>query len=258
MSSTQDRSTIQQLVRRSLERALDGQTNASAPPPRTVAPGTLTESQLIEVEPGTTLQVPAGTIVTPSAREWALFKRIQLVEEGMPGSTAPSQPVSHPPSGAMAAAPHRRVALAADHGGFALKEQLRPYLQELGYAVDDCGPDSTAAVDYPDFAHAAASRVSEGACGWGICIDGAGIGSCMVANKVPGVRAAHCYDLSTAVNAREHNGANFLTLGSGLTGPNLAKQIVKTFLNTAFGGGRHGKRVDKIMAVERRFLRKAR
>jgi len=255
MSKAPDRTQIQHLVRRSLERALDGDAPDTAAH-RRAAPGTLTESQIIEVEPGTTLEVPAGTIVTPSAREWAMFKRIELVEEGT--SAIPTRPVSHPPSGGMGAAPHRRIALAADHGGFALKEQLRPYLQELGYAVVDCGPTSDAAVDYPDFAHAAADLVSDGSCGWGICIDGAGIGSCMVANKVPGVRAAHCYDLSTAMNAREHNGANFLTLGSGLTGPNLAKQIVKTFLNTAFGGGRHGERVDKIMAVERRFLRKAR
>ena len=254
MSNAPDRDRIQQLVRRSLERTLGEAGSAPASVPRTALPGTLTESRIIEVESGTTLEVPAGTIVTPSARELALFKRIRLVEVGTTGTS----PVSHPPSGGMAAAPHRRVALAADHGGFALKEQLRPYLQELGYAVEDCGPDSNAAVDYPDFAHAAAALVSDGTCGWGICIDGAGIGSCMVANKVPGVRGAHCYDLSTAMNAREHNGANFLTLGSGLTGPGLARQIVKTFLNTAFGGGRHGKRVDKIMAVERRFLRKAR
>jgi len=95
-----------------------------------------------------------------------------------------------------------------------------------------------------------AQRIADGACGWGVMIDGAGIGSCMAANKVPGVLAAHCYDLSTAVNAREHNDANYLTLGAGLTGLNLAKQIVKTFLRTAHGGGRHAKRVDKIRGLD--------
>lgn len=86
-------------------------------------------------------------------------------------------------------------------------------------------------------------------------IDGAGIGSCMVANKVPGVRAAMSYDLSSAMNSREHNDANLLTLGAGMIGLNLAKQIAKTWLETDFGGGRHAKRVDKIIAVERKFLK---
>ncbi len=111
-------------------------------------------------------------------------------------------------------------------------------------------------MDYPDFAYAVAQLVSEGRAWRGIMVDGAGIGSCMAANKVPGVRAAMCYDHATAVNSREHNNANVLTLGGVLVGSNLARQIVKTWLETKFGGGRHGRRVDKIMAIEQRFLRK--
>jgi ribose 5-phosphate isomerase B len=110
-------------------------------------------------------------------------------------------------------------------------------------------------VDYPDFAFAVATLVSQGTAWRGIILDGAGIGSCMVANKVPGVRAALCYDTSTAVNSREHNDANVLTLGAGLIGPELARQIVAVWLDTAFAGGRHARRVDKIMEIEGRFAR---
>ncbi|MBM4431039.1 MAG: ribose 5-phosphate isomerase B [Chloroflexi bacterium] len=152
--------------------------------------------------------------------------------------------------------PERTVALGADHGGLALKESLKKLLQELGYAVLDCGTNTTDAVDYPDFAYAVAGLVAEGRATRGIVVDGAGIGSCMAANKVPGIRAAMCYDLSTAVNSREHNDANVLTLGGGLIGANLAQQIVKTWLATDFGGGRHARRVDKIMAIEKRYLKK--
>jgi ribose 5-phosphate isomerase B len=148
------------------------------------------------------------------------------------------------------------IALGADHAGFPLKETLKVYLAELGYTVIDCGTNSAEAVDYPDFAYAVARLVSEGRACYGIIVDGAGIGSCMAANKVPGVRAALCYDLSTAANSREHNDANVLTLGGTLIGANLARQIVKTWLSTAFAGGRHARRVDKIMEIEKRFLKK--
>ena len=115
--------------------------------------------------------------------------------------------------------------------------------------------DSTSSVDYPDFAFAVAQLVAQGRVWRGIVVDGAGIGSCMVANKVPGVRGAMCYDQATALNSREHNDANVLTLGAGMIGPNLAKQIVKTWLETPFGGERHARRVNKIMEIEKRFKR---
>ncbi len=145
----------------------------------------------------------------------------------------------------------RRIAIAADHGGYPLKENLKPYLQKQGYQVDDCGTHSSEPVDYPDFAYAVAKKISDGEAWRGIIIDGAGIGSCMVANKVPGVRAAMCYDHATALNSREHNNANVLTLGAGMIEPALARQIVLTWLNTNFGGGRHARRVDKIMNIEK-------
>ncbi|HOJ01903.1 MAG TPA: ribose 5-phosphate isomerase B [Anaerolineaceae bacterium] len=148
------------------------------------------------------------------------------------------------------------VAIGSDHGGFTMKQSLLPYLEELGCRVIDCGPQTADAVDYPDFALKVAELVSTGNACRGIMIDGAGIGSCMVANKVPGVRAAMCYDFATASNSREHNNANYLTLGAGLIGINQAKLITKTFLTTEFGGGRHEKRVNKIMEIESRFLKK--
>lgn len=145
----------------------------------------------------------------------------------------------------------RIVALGADHGGYAMKEVLKEHLQANGYTIVDCGTNSTQAVDYPDFAAVVARKVASGEAWRGIIVDGAGIGSCMAANKVRGVRAALCYDYATAVNSREHNDANVLTLGAGLIGMALAKQIADTWLATEFGSGRHAARVDKIMAIEK-------
>jgi len=147
------------------------------------------------------------------------------------------------------------IAIGADHGGYQLKQSLIGYLEGKGLGIHDCGCTSTDAVDYPDFAHAVANLVGTGVCQWGVIIDGAGIGSCMVANKVPGVRAALCYDLSSARNSREHNHANVLTLGAGLIGDSLARQVVDEWLATPWGPDRHARRVVKITEVEQRYLR---
>ncbi len=166
-----------------------------------------------------------------------------------PQATAAAVPaVTTPANGT-----HGTVAVGADHGGFALKEALKAHITSLGYGVIDCGTHSTEAVDYPDLAYAVARLVSTGEAWRGVIVDGAGLGSCMAANKVPGVRAALCYDHATAVNSREHNDANVLTLGAGLIGQALARQITETFLATPFAGGRHQKRVDKVMEIEKRF-----
>jgi ribose 5-phosphate isomerase B len=179
----------------------------------------------------------------------------QVVRRVQGGGTPPAsggmlEVKSAAPPVSASPAPANTVAIGCDHGGFSMKVNLAAYLKEKGYEVIDCGTHSTASVDYPDFALAVANQVKEGKAWRGIVIDGAGIGSCMAANKVPGVRAAMCYDHATAHNSREHNNANVLTLGAGLIGPSLAKQIVDTFLTTEFGGGRHARRVDKIMAIE--------
>jgi deoxyribose-phosphate aldolase len=142
-----------------------------------------------------------------------------------------------------------KIAIGADHGGYDLKTALVGHLQGKGHQVLDVGTKSTAAVDYPVFARKVAEAVSTGQADRGVMIDGAGIGSSMVANKVPGVRAAMAYDLSSARNGREHNDANLLTLGAGLIGSNLAAQIVDVFTTTECTEPRHKRRVAMITDV---------
>jgi len=142
------------------------------------------------------------------------------------------------------------VVVGADHGGVGMKDAVLGALRARGHAVEDVGTFGTDAVDYPDFALAVARAVASGRADVGIMVDGAGIGSCMVANKVPGVRAAMCHDVTTATNAREHNNANVLTLGGTLLGPRLALEVVQAFLDTTFAGGRHERRVQKIDALD--------
>jgi len=145
------------------------------------------------------------------------------------------------------------VAIGCDHGGFELKQQLAAYLSGLGLKVRDFGTDSKDAVDYPDYAHAVASAVARNTVEAGIIIDGAGIGSAMAANKVPGVLAAACYNSALAKNSREHNGANVLTLGSGQTDFETAREIVETFLSHEISEPRHIKRVGKIKTIEDQY-----
>jgi len=144
-----------------------------------------------------------------------------------------------------------RVALGSDHGGYKAKELLKSYLGSLGYKVVDVGCHSQDSVDYPDFASAVARKVASGQCERGIMIDGAGIGSSMVCNKVRGIRAALCYDLRTVRNSREHNNANVLTLGGPLHSPAELCEMARVWLETRFAGGRHWPRINKMMAVER-------
>jgi ribose 5-phosphate isomerase B len=230
------RNEIEALVRQVVARTL-GENGVRATRPL------LDEEGVRRMPSDSTQPVAAGTLITPLARQVALEKRIQLVEAGASGQQQ------------VTGEGEKIVALGADHGGYPLKEQLKNYMAGAGYKVVDCGTHSTAAVDYPDFAYAVARLVADGRAWRGVIIDGAGIGSCMAANKVPGVRAAMCYDQATAVNSREHNNANVLTLGAGLIGPTLARQILESWLATAFGGGRHAQRVGKIDALDERFKR---
>ena len=173
-----------------------------------------------------------------------------LLDEGT--HAVPTEGAAEPPLAPSAASTDvKTVAIGGDHGGFALKERIGHRLREQGYEVVDCGTDSTEAVDYPDIAARVARAVAGAEAQAGVIVDGAGIGSAMVANKVPGVRAALCYDLSTARNAREHNHANVLTLGAGLVGDALAWQITQEFLATEWGPGRHARRVAMIDELDR-------
>jgi ribose 5-phosphate isomerase B len=142
------------------------------------------------------------------------------------------------------------ISIACDHGGYALKEAVKAHLAQKGYEVKDFGTNSLDSCDYPDFAAPAARAVADGTCEKGIVICTTGIGVSIVANKIPGIRCALCSDSLSASLTRRHNDSNMLALGAGIIGQNLALEIVDTWLTTAFEGGRHQRRVDKISALE--------
>ena len=206
----------------------------------------ITEAHVREaLKSGTSsLAVAPNALITPLARDTAREHGLALV-------TAPPEAPSASPS----TPPQTHViALGSDHGGYGYKETLKPLIVEMGWEVLDLGTDSEKSCDYPDFAFAVARAVALGKADFGVMIDGAGLGSAMVCNKVPDVRAACAYNEFTAWNARAHNDANVLTLGSRTLGIEVCKSILKRFLATAFEGGRHALRVDKIQDVETRFL----
>jgi ribose 5-phosphate isomerase B len=189
------------------------------------------------------MRVPVGSIVTAAARETAAARGVRIAE-------VPEEELS------ALAPPERTVAIGADHGGFRLKEALKPVLESLGLDVRDVGVFEEKPADYPDIAHQVAQLVAAGTASRGIAIDGAGIGSCMAANKVPGIRAALCYDKASARNSREHNDSNVLTLGARLLTATQAEDVLRTWIATPFAGGRHQARVQKIMDIERQYLKK--
>ena len=146
-----------------------------------------------------------------------------------------------------------KIALAADHAGFALKEKVREYLRTKGLEVEDFGPVSADPVDYPDFAEKVASRVADRQADFGVLVCGTGLGMMLAANKVPGIRAVPANDTLSARMAREHNDANVLTLGSRMIDEGTMRKIVDTWLSTPFAGGRHERRVEKIGAIDERY-----
>ena len=199
----------------------------------------ITEDDVRGLEPGAILQISETARLTPLAADIVAEKKIELVRKAPRRGSKTS----------------RLIAVGADHGGFQMKEALRAFLIELGHEIQDLGTYSEDPVDYPDVAHAVAKAVSDGAADVGIIIDGAGVGSAMTANKVPGVRAAACYSVAVARNSREHNGANVLTLGSKTISTAEMKEIVAAWLNTEITEDRHKKRVAKIDAIQRQYQR---
>jgi ribose 5-phosphate isomerase B len=194
----------------------------------------ITEDDIRSLERGTTLRISRKALVTPLAADVARERHIVLERI------------------AVAAGPNRtplRIAIGADHGGFEMKEALKKVLQDQGHEYQDFGTNSTEPVDYPDFAQAVALAVARKTCDLGIMIDGAGIGSCMTANKIPGVRAAMCYDEASARNSREHNGANVLTLGGKMISNEQMRDIVQVWLSSQLVEERHRRRVAKIDAL---------
>lgn len=197
----------------------------------------ITEDDVRGLAEGARLRIAEGARLTPLAADIIRERRIELVRRV-------------PRRGSRET---KLVAIGADHGGYKMKEELKKLLLELGHRVHDFGTNSGDAVDYPDFAHAVARAVAESQADVGIIIDGAGIGSAMTANKVPGVRAAACYTVALAKNSREHNDANVLTLGSTANTSAELREIVQAWLSTEISEDRHRKRVAKIKAIERQY-----
>jgi ribose 5-phosphate isomerase B len=189
-----------------------------------------------------------GAIVTDAAKDRAkqLNVRIEISNETKPPQTLLSSKQIVP------IGTNETIAIGSDHGGFALKEVLKPFLQSLGFNVLDLGANSEESCDYPDFAYAVASIISTGGASRGIMIDSVGLASAIVANKIEGIRAACCFDEYSARSSREHNNANVLTLGGKTLGAESAKSITKVWLETPFSGGRHQKRLDKISDIEKK------
>lgn len=196
-----------------------------------------------------TLACAPDAIITAAARDKAQALGVKLIRETEEAAQTARRDESEPKRDG------EIIAIGSDHGGFQLKEIIKPFIASLGYKLVDVGTYSEEPCDYPDYAFMVARMVSLGEASKGIMIDAVGVASAMVANKVPGVRAACCHSEFTAQSSREHNDANVLTLGGRVTGHEVAKAIVRIWLQTWFGGGRHKARVDKISEVERRFLK---
>ena len=196
-----------------------------------------------------------NTIVTPAAMDKARELKVTITDQ----KEGPAQPKAGESYAAASISPtnveSKLVVVGSDHGGYQTKEMLKKYLGGLGYRVLDIGTNSEEACDYPDYAYAVARIVAKGEAWRGIMIDATGVASSIVCNKVPGIRAAACSNEFVAQSSREHNDANVLTLGAKVLGTEIIKSIVKVWLETWFGGGRHKKRVDKIYDVEKKFTR---
>lgn len=199
----------------------------------------ITEADVRDLETGATLRIGESARLTALAEDIVRERNITLVRRA--------------PRRSSASARTKIIAVGADHGGFEMKERLRRLLADEGYQARDFGAHSIDAVDYPDIAHAVASAVAARDADLGIVIDGAGVGSAMTANKVPGIRAAACYSVAVAKNSREHNDANVLTLGSKTITADEMREIVQAWLTTEISEDRHRKRVAKIEAIERQY-----
>lgn len=253
-----NRDRIRALVRDVLDNALPEETPSSsapagtssrfidtAPPSSISSPAThdessktvITEDDVRDLDDGSVLRIAEGARLTPLAADIVSEKKIELVRRVPRRGSKTS----------------KLIAVGADHGGYKMKEELKKFLRELGHQVHDFGTNSEDPVDYPDLAYAVARSVAEAESDLGIVIDGAGVGSAMTANKVPGVRAAACYSVAVARNSREHNDANVLSLGSKTITSAEMREIVQAWLGTEMTEDRHRKRVAKIDAVERQY-----
>jgi ribose 5-phosphate isomerase B len=203
----------------------------------------ITEADARIIDIGATVQLSRGGHVTPLARDTLAARRVTVIPAGTSDASLPADLAP--------AADIRRVSIGNDHTGVALKNAILQHLRGRGLAVIDVGTNTTESVDYPDIAALVARSVARGEADAGIVIDGAGIGSAIAANKIRGIRAAMCTDETIARYAREHNGANVLTLGSTLVpGPEAALRIVDTWIGTAMREARYIRRLLKVRRLE--------
>lgn len=205
----------------------------------------ISETDARTIEPGTTVILSADGHVTPLAADTLRERRVTVSRDGsvdaaLPDDLAPAFPV-------------RSVSIGSDHTGVSLKRHLVGHLRRAGVSVIDCGTDGTESVDYPDIASAVGKAVVRGEVDAGVVIDGAGLGSAMAANKIRGVRAAMCQDVTLARYARQHNGANVLALGSTLVSAEEAQAIVDTWRGTPMKEARYLRRLVKVRRMEERF-----
>jgi len=205
----------------------------------------ISESDARQIEPGTTVELEAKGHITPLAADTLRERRIVVVPVG---SVDPAIPADLAP-----VTPVRRVVIGSDHTGLAMKAAIIAHLRGCAIAVEDIGTHTTDAVDYPDIAAAVAKSVARSEADAGIVIDGAGLGSTIAANKVRGIRAAMCLNVTLARYAREHNGANVLALGSTLIDNATALSIVDTWLSTPTKEARYLRRLMKVRRLEERF-----
>lgn len=256
MADDATRDRVRALVRDVLSKAVPSESEAATPAPASFTPSApsaggsgvtrdesaklvITEDDVRGLERGAVLRIAESARLTPLAADIVHDRGIEVVRR-IPRSGLKQK---------------RTIAVGADHGGYPMKEELKSFLTELGHRVHDFGTNSESAVDYPDFAHAVARAVADGTVDVGIVIDGAGVGSAITANKVPGVRAAACYSVDVARNSREHNDANVLTLGSKTISSAEMREIVRAWLANEISEERHRKRVAKIEAIERQYQR---
>ncbi len=230
---------LESLVRTLVEKRLSGSQGAPASS-RSSASGpaveVVTEMEVRDAGPGGVILAAQEAIITPAAEELARDWGVTIQK------------------GSLICQRTRKIAVGADHGGFEMKEEVKILLRKMdAIEVVDLGTHGKETVDYPDYALAVAEAVSSGRADLGIMVDGAGIGSAITANKVPGIRAAMCYDAATARNAREHNFVNVLTLGGRMIDAPRMREIVTAFLETPTGAERHAARVRKITDIEKKY-----
>lgn len=217
----------------------------------------ITESDVVSLikEGKNLLYIDPNTLITPAARDKINEQKIKIVENEREGNRGTPKNISKNLSIEKNNNSNLKIVLGSDHTGFAVKESIKKFLPGLGsFSILDVGTNSEESCDYPDFAFEAAKKVALREADFGIIFDATGIPSAITANKVPGIRAATCYNEFSAQSAREHNNANIIVLGAKSLGIETIKSILKVWFSSGFLGDRHQRRLDKISEIEKHFI----